>query len=80
MNKISLTVVCKIGALAEKHINKQIQSNPHNTHLGVFSYEKGWENGEFENLPTKFKNLKNSLKRHLNYPGHLSAIDYAKKI
>ena len=37
------------------------------------------ENGEFETLPTKFKNLKNSHKRHLNLPGHLSAIGYAKK-
>ena len=79
MNKISLTIVCKICALAEKNIYIQIQSNPYNTHLGVFSYEKEWENGEFETLPTKFKNLKTSLKRHLNLPGHLTAIGYAKK-
>ena len=43
INKISLTIVCKICALAEKHINIHIQSNPYNTDLGVFSYEKEWE-------------------------------------
>ena len=36
INKISLTIVCKICALAGKHIH--IQSNPYNTDLGVFSY------------------------------------------
>ena len=41
INKISLTIVCKICALAGKHIH--IQSNPYNTDLGIFSYEKEWE-------------------------------------
>ena len=74
INKSSLIIYCKICALAENQINIQMKINPYNTHLGVFSYEKEWENSEFENLPTKFRNLKKSLKRHLILPGHLSEI------